>query len=132
MHEHLIFFDGDCPFCYKAVCHIIAIDGNRRFVFAPLNGETAADILIGPQAHLRKANSLVLVENYQSTHRKFWIRSRAMLRIYWITGNGWGLLGILSFLPGFLGDLFYRWFAVHRHHFKLKMPQAGPKDRFLP
>jgi predicted DCC family thiol-disulfide oxidoreductase YuxK len=132
MHEHLIFFDGECPLCHRAVRHILEIDVNKRFVFAPLNGETAGDILIGPQAPLRSANSIVLVENYQSTSRKFWIRSRAILRVYWLNGNGWGLYGILSFLPGWFGDFFYSWVAFHRHQFKLKMPaDPGPKDRFL-
>jgi predicted DCC family thiol-disulfide oxidoreductase YuxK len=133
MYEHLIFFDGECPFCHRAVRHILEIDVNQHFMFAPLSGETADDILTGPQAELKRANSLVLIENYRSTERKFWIRSRAILRVYWLAGNGWGLIGIFSFLPGFIGDIFYRWFAVHRHQFKLKMTKdPGPKDRFLP
>jgi predicted DCC family thiol-disulfide oxidoreductase YuxK len=132
MYEHLVFFDGECPFCHKSVRHIIENDVDRHFLFAPLSGETAKDILIGPQAHLKKANSLILVENYESTSRKFWIRSKAILRIYWLTGNGWGLIGILSFLPSFFGDPLYRWLAEHRHQFKLRMPKEGPQDRFLP
>lgn len=133
MHEHLIFFDHECPWCHKAVRHIIEIDVHKHFVFAPLNGNTADNILIGPNAHLRKANSIVLVEDYESTSRKFWIRSKAILRIYLLNGNGWGIIGILGFLPSFIIDPFYRWFAEHRHHFKLKIPdKAGPQDRFLP
>lgn len=133
MNEHLIFFDSECPLCHRAVRQILEIDVNRRFLFAPLNGETARDVLSGPQEPLRKANSLVLVENYDSTDRKFWIRSQGVLRVYWLVGNGWGLLGIFSFLPAALGDFVYRWVAEHRHQFKLKIPnQPGPKDRFLP
>lgn len=130
--KHLIFFDGECPLCHRAVRYILEIDVGKRFLFAPLNGETAQEILIGPQAPLRKANSLVLVEDYQSTERRFWVRSRAILRIYWLTGNGWGVIGVLSFLPGWIGDLLYRWLAAHRHQFKLKMPEEQPRDRFLP
>ena len=112
--------------------HIIDIDEHKRFLFAPLNGETAQEILTGPQAVLKKANSLVLVENYQSTDRKFWIESRAVFRVYWLVG-GWSILGIFSFLPGFIGDPIYRWFAAHRHQFKLRIPEKpGPSDRFLP
>jgi predicted DCC family thiol-disulfide oxidoreductase YuxK len=133
MHEHLIFFDSECPLCHRAVRHILEIDQERHFLFAPLNGETARDILAGPQAPLRSANSLILVERYRSTGRRFWVRSRAILRIYWLNGHGWGLYGILSFLPGWLGDFFYRWIAAHRHQFKLRMPkEPGPKERFLP
>lgn len=133
MYEHLIFFDGECPFCHRSVRHIIEIDVHKRFLFAPLSGMTAQEMLTGPQGYLKKANSLVLVEDYQSTERKFWIESKAILRIYWLTGNGWGLLGIFSFFPSFIGDFIYRWFAAHRHQFKLKMPdEPGPKNRFLP
>ena len=132
MYEHLIFFDGECPFCHKSVRHIIEIDEKSRFVFAPLSGQTAEEILTGPLARLKKINSLILVEDYRSTDRRFWVESRAILRIYWLVG-GWGLIGILCFLPGFLGDPIYRWFAAHRHQFKLKMPdKPGPEERFLP
>jgi len=131
--EHLIFFDSDCPLCRRGVKHILEIDVYKRFAFAPLNGETAKDILTGPQRPLTQSNSLVLAENYRSTDRSFWTRSRAILRIYWLTGDGWGLVGILSFLPGWIGDFFYNWVAAHRHQFKLQVSeQLGPQDRFLP
>lgn len=132
MYEHLIFFDGECPFCHRSVRHIIEIDEQKRFLFAPLKSQTADQILSGPQKSLKAAKSLVLVENYDSTDRKFWIESKAVLRIYWLVG-GWGLIGIFCFLPSFIGDPIYRFFAAHRHQFKLKMPESpGPKDRFLP
>ncbi len=131
MNEHLIFYDAECPFCIRAVRYVISIDEKRHFVFAPLNGKMASEILIGPQAKLKKCDSLILVENYQSTGRKFSIRSKAILRIYWLCGKKW--VGSLSFLPAGLGDYFYRTIAAHRHQFKLKMPdEPGPKDRFLP
>ncbi len=132
MYEHLIFFDGECPFCHRSVRHIIDIDKEKRFLFAPLMGDTANEILTGPQEPLKRANSLILVENYQSTERKFWSESRAVLRIYWLVG-GWGIIGIFCFVPSFVGDPIYRWVAAHRHQFKLKMPdQPGPRERFLP
>jgi predicted DCC family thiol-disulfide oxidoreductase YuxK len=133
MHEHIIFFDGECPFCHRSVRHIIDIDIDNHFLFAPLAGVTAREILIGPQEPLTRAQSLVLVENYQSTERNFYVRSKAIFRTYWLVGNSWGFVGILSFLPCWFSDLIYRWLAAHRHQFKLRMPkQPGPKDRFLP
>jgi predicted DCC family thiol-disulfide oxidoreductase YuxK len=133
MYEHIVFFDHECPFCHRAVRHIIAIDRESRFRFAPLTGQTASKILIGPQASLREAQSLVLAEHYLSTQRDFFIQSRAILRIYWLIGGKWKWLGLLSFLPSWPGDLFYRWFAAHRHQLKLKLPtDPGPRDLFLP
>lgn len=133
MNDHIVFYDNECPLCRKAVRHIIEIDPGKKILFAPLNGETARRILTGPNQNLSRANSLVLAENYDSTHRRFWIRSHAMLRIYWLVEGGWGLVGILSYLPAWLGDFFYNWVAAHRHQFKLKMPEdLAPPERFLP
>ena|SRR5262245_58318945 len=133
MNDHIVFFDDECPFCHKAVFHIIEIDQGKKFLFAPLKGETAKEVLSGPQKPLLSINSLVLAENYQSTERRFWIRSHAIFRIYWLVGDGWGLVGILCFLPSWLGDFLYNWFAAHRHQFKLRIPEPiEPRDRFLP
>lgn len=133
MYEHLVFFDSECPFCHRSVEHIIEIDVDKRFLFAPLNGKTAEDFLTGPQKELKKVNSLILVQNYDSTDRYFWIRSKAILKIYWLVGHGWGLLGIFSFFPCIISDFLYRCFAAHRHQFKLKI-QTGAisKERLLP
>jgi predicted DCC family thiol-disulfide oxidoreductase YuxK len=133
LNDHVVFFDDECPFCHKAVRHIIEIDEQKKFLFAPLKGETGRQVLAGPQKALRSSNSIVLAENYRSTTRRFFIKSHAIFRIYWLVGNGWGLVGLLHFLPSFLGDFFYDWFAAHRHQFKLKIPEAiEPRDRFLP
>ncbi|MBI3508145.1 MAG: DUF393 domain-containing protein [Chlamydiia bacterium] len=92
-----------------------------------------ARVLTGPQEPLGRANSLVLVESYRSTERRFWIRARGVFRMYWLIGKQWCLFGLFSFLPCWLSDLLYRCFAEHRHQFKLKMPEdPGPKERFLP
>ncbi len=131
--ENIVFFDSDCPLCRKAIKYVLEIDVHHRFSFAPLNGVTARDVLTGPQEELVHANSLVLAEKFRSTERRFWIKSRAILRIDWLAGDGWGLIGILSFFPGWIGDFFYDWVAAHRHQFKLQVSETlGPKDRFLP
>ncbi|HEX2582822.1 MAG TPA: DUF393 domain-containing protein, partial [Chlamydiales bacterium] len=93
MDEHLIFYDHECPLCIKAVKHVLEIDKNRRFLFAPLEGKTAERILCGPLKPYRSMNSIVLIEQYQSTERRFWVRSKAVLRVYWLAGNGWGIIG---------------------------------------
>jgi len=133
MKEHLIFYDHECPFCIKAVKHAIDIDKSELFVFAPLNGKTSREILCGPLKHYAHMNSIVVIENYQSTERKFWVRSKAVWRIYWLAGNGWGIIGWISFLPCWIGDLLYRTVAEHRHQFKLTAAEDPvPTDRFLP
>ncbi len=132
MAKHVIFYDGECVLCHRAVQYLIDLDAEKLFAFAPLNGKTAADVLTGPNTCYANANSLVLVEDYQSTNREFWIRSKAIFRVYWLLGGAWNALGWLCFVPGNLGDVFYRWAANHRHQFKFKGgSDLGPKDRFL-
>ena len=133
MSESIIFFDQECPFCRRAVRQIINRDERANFLFAPLNGETAKEILIGPQARLALAQSIILVEDYRSDGRKFYIHSRAIFRIYWLIGGWWRLLGVFGFFPCWISDALYRYFAAHRHQFKLKNSQEiGPKERMLP
>lgn len=127
---HLVFYDNECPYCRKAIGRIIKMDKGKLFQFAPLNGETAQKILTGPLAFYANANSVVLLENYESTDREFFIRAQAALRIYWLMGK---FLGIFAFLPSWMTDPFYRKIAEHRHKFKLKYAdEIVPKDRFLP
>ncbi len=133
MKDHLVFFDSECPLCHRAVQYVIGLDKERKFIFAPLNGKTSKNILTGPLKHYAHANSLVLIEDYESTERKFWIRSSATLRMYWLMGHGWKLLGWLCFMPCWLGDFIYKQLANHRHQFKIQMPKhSAHTDRFLP
>lgn len=132
MYEHLLLFDGNCPVCHRVVRHVLEIDIEERFVFAPLESETARRTLKKNYADFLAANTVVVVENYLSSSSKKWIRSRAIFRIYWLIGGGWKVIGILSFFPGFIGNIFYRLFAIYRYQFNVKMPGSViPGSRFL-
>lgn len=131
MPKHLVLFDGECAFCNRSVRHLLQIDRTHCLVFAPLQGKTAQEILVGSRASLRNSDSLVLVENYRSSPRHFWIRSQAVLRIYWLIGGVWKVPGLFSFLPSFLGDFVYRFVARNRHRIGSSL-QELPSDRLLP
>ena len=64
MSKHLIFFDGDCALCHKLITYLITIDPEKKLSFAPLEGRTAQEILIGPNAHYAREETLVLVEDF--------------------------------------------------------------------
>ncbi len=133
MSEDLIFFGAECPFCHQSVRSLLEFDEEKKFLFAPLGGETAQEIFSGPQKGLLRSNGLVLVEKARSTEREFWTKSHALLRAYWLIGRGWGLVGVFSFAPRVVGDFFYDRFAQHRHQLTLKMAQIpDPEGRFLP
>lgn len=132
MSRHLVFFNDRCPLCQRAVRHIIEIDHNKEFLFAPFRGKMASQVLTGPLAYLSKENSLVLAEEYQSTGRLFWSKFRASWRIYWLIGKRWKAIGLLFFLPKSIDDLLYKKYGAHRHQYSLDIREpAGPSDRFL-
>jgi len=131
MSLHLLFYDADCALCRKAIREIFKADEKQLFVFAPLNGETAREILIGPNAHFAKEDSLILLENYRSDARRFWLRSKGAFRVYWLLGSYW--IGWLCFLPAWVGDWAYRLVAEHRHRLRVGLDYPELKgDRFLP
>ncbi|MFZ0564799.1 MAG: DUF393 domain-containing protein [Chlamydiales bacterium] len=129
MPAHLIFFDGDCPFCSQTVRFVYGADRKKIFYFAPLQGETAHRELGGPQ----KLNTLVLLQNFGTDQEKKFIEGKGALRILWLLGGGYAWIGSLSFLPSFLFDIIYRMIVRYRNRLFSNKPLLQKKDdRFLP
>lgn len=114
--KHLLFYDESCSFCLCTVAHIKRLDTKQLFFFEPLSSKKL-DLVLGQDANkYRKMNTLVIVENYEFANRRIWIRGKGALRLFWLLGGKWKLLGILCFLP--IGaDLVYKIIARHRHRF---------------
>lgn len=135
MNKHLVFYDGRCGFCDKVVQFLLRRDRKKVFVFAPLQGTTAAKILQDLPPSLKTIDSLILVENYQTPEQKFYLLGKGAFRICWLLGGMWRLLGWVSFLPSFLYDWGYRIVARNRHRIfpndSCVIPNPADKDRFL-
>lgn len=134
--KHLVFFDGECGLCDHVVQILLKIDRNKIFAFAPLQGKTAAMRLKNIPSHVKQADSLILIENFESQNFSIYIYGQGALKILWLLGGFWSLLGVISFLPSFLYDWMYRLVARNRHYFfkkdKCQLPQKSEKERFLP
>lgn len=129
----LIFFDGNCSFCKRAVRRIILSDKKSKFQFAPLCGKTAERTLKGTLAYLKTSNTLVLIE--RKSHHRITTKKRAsaLLRILWILG-GFYRCSVIFYPLLFLLNPLYRVFARYRRWFfqgKIKS-FSGYQDRFLP
>ncbi len=135
MKDHLVLFDDTCRFCRRAVAHLIAIDLKDKFIFSPLNGKTAKQGLKGKMAYLRRANTMIVIENVNRPPSMVWMRGRASLRCFWIVGGKWKWIGWACFIP-WIPDLIYRLVAKMRRLFPLEdVPDRffrSQKDRFLP
>lgn len=133
---HLIFYDGECGFCDHWVQCFLSWDKTGQLMFAPLQGETARKLLVDLPEEYRGKDTLILIENFQSDNRRYYIMGKAVLRLFWLLG-GWRawLLGWVSFLPSVLYDWVYRLVARNRHFLSApvcQLPDPKRKGRFLP
>lgn len=127
----VVYFDGVCGLCDRSVNWILEHDSSGKFLFAPLQGDTAATAL--PSIFREDLRTVVLHQD-----GKYWIRSAAVCRILQGCGGIWRVIGaILWLIPGPLRDAGYRCVAAFRYKLfgrleSCRMPKAGEQDRFLP
>jgi len=98
-----IFYDNKCPFCKRMITKIKKMDKKRQFTTSPLDGKKAKMVFAGNYAFLRKKKSIVFIEG-----KRVWVKANAVLRVFWLLGGPWKILGSLFILPGFLINPFYR------------------------
>ena len=111
--ERIIFFDGLCPFCHFWVQFLLKKDHNKQFLFAPLQGETANELL---SSELMSVDTIVLLED----RKKIYTKSNAILRIIKILGGFRMILFIFKLLPISIRNFFYDIMA--RNRFVLRKP----------
>jgi Uncharacterized protein conserved in bacteria len=127
MDDHLLFYDGDCGFCHRSITLIHDYDKKKKFLFAPLQGETAKKYT------LPNVDSIILLENFKSDKPKISIRGKAIARIIAILHPS---LAFLDKIPAWMLDPSYRFVAYVRRHLFEKpnclIPKNLDKSRFLP
>lgn len=130
--EHpIIFFDGVCGLCNRTVDFVIARDRNRRFRFAPLQGETAQRVLgMTPQQPL---NSMALFDRDGIHHR-----TDAVSRMLCGLGGVWSFLGwSLRLVPRPVRNWGYNVIARNRYRWfgrkeSCRLPAPEERALFLP
>ncbi|QDT65464.1 thiol-disulfide oxidoreductase DCC family protein [Calycomorphotria hydatis] len=129
--ERILYFDGVCGMCNSFVDFVIRRDPGGKIVFAPLQGETAAEKL--PHEWTSDMQSVVYTldgHNYR--------QSPAVVRVLWTLGGVWGFFGWLLWLvPLPLRNLGYGWVARVRYRLfgkkeACRMPTPEERNRFLP
>jgi len=125
----ILFFDGTCVLCDRAVSFLLRADRLGRLRFAPLQGSTAKQLL-PPGAGL--PDSIVLW-NSAGVH----VRSDAVLGAIGELGGTWGMLRLLRIVPRCVRDFAYDWLASRRSRWfgrldSCRVPTVEEKPRFLP
>jgi predicted DCC family thiol-disulfide oxidoreductase YuxK len=130
--RRLVLYDGTCGLCHGAVRWLIAGDGERRLLFAPLQGATAQDLR---QRHPEIPDGLQTVVFLEDG--RVFLRSEAVLHAarHLTSRRRW--LGALRWIPGFLLDPAYRLVAAVRYRLfgradLCRLPSPEERARFLP
>lgn len=132
--KHIVFYDGQCGFCDRSVQWILKKDTQKEFLFAPLQGQTAAKKLYDLPLKIRQQDSLILIENFSSTNKIIHTQGKAVFRIFWLLGGKWSIFGIFYFLPSFMYNWAYRFVAAYRKKISQVciLPSHEESERFLP
>lgn len=130
----VLFYDGACGLCHRAVRAMLRIDRQAHLRFAPLGGETfRAVVPAAERDHL--PDSLVLVVPGRAPV----VRSVAVLEAMRIVGGPWlAMAAVIARVPRPLADRLYD--AVARSRRRLfaapgdacPVPPGPDRARFLP
>lgn len=135
----ILFFDGECGFCDRAIRFAMSRDTEGRLYAATLTGETAMASLPPFSSVLKDVDSTVLYMPATATRdASVQIHSDAALSVLRLLGGGWAVLGVLGHIvPRWIRDGAYKAFAKRRFQIfgRVDACQLWPPDwrtRILP
>ena len=129
--RRILFFDGVCGLCNWSVDFVLKRDRRGVFQFAPLQGDTARELLT--PTDLENLHTLVLLVGNQA-YRK----SAAVVRVLWQLSLCWQILGTMLWLiPLPIRNLGYTIIASRRYQLfgkkeTCRLPTVEERARFLP
>jgi Uncharacterized protein conserved in bacteria len=129
-HKNVVFFDGICHLCNGFVDVVITRDPTHRYLFAPLQGSTAAQLLTAEDR--LNLSTVIYYEN-----GKIYRRSLAVLKILAGLGGVYSLFNLFRILPGPLRDWGYNIVAKNRYAWFgerefCRLPQPEERAYLLP
>ena len=135
--RRVVLFDGVCVLCDSSMRWLIDWDRNGILSFAPLQGETAREILQRHPEVTGDLSTVVYVRDFRKSGREDLLSLRRATAILRDLGGGYRLLALFRLLPRALRDAAYDWVAAHRYRWfgKLdacRLPRKGEEKRFLP
>lgn len=108
----ILFYDGDCGVCSRAVRFILKNERSNKLFFSSLKGDFAIHFLAGSGIESVNSNTLYLFENGKLYHK-----SRAAMKLIPYLKGSYGLLKILYIFPRFFRDFVYDCIAANRKVF---------------
>jgi len=131
LEKPIIFFDGVCAMCNTFVNLALRIDRRGVFLFAPLQGTTARELLPPLSDDPREWSMIYLDE--KGIHDQL----DASLEVYRRLGGVWSLLALARYVPRAIRTPLYRIVARNRYRwfgrkYQCRIPTASERQRFLP
>ncbi|WP_413568082.1 thiol-disulfide oxidoreductase DCC family protein [Bdellovibrio sp. HCB117] len=106
--RNVVFFDGVCHLCNGFVDAVISRDKTHLFLFAPLQGSTAEELL--PAQDRTDLDTVIYFEK-----GKIYRRSAAVIKILSGLGGFFRIFSLAMIIPGPLRDLIYKYVAKNRY-----------------
>lgn len=133
----VVLFDGVCALCDASMRWLLRIDSKEKLHYAPLQGETARDVLSRHPHVDQSLSSVLYVRGLGSDAERVYERSTAAVQILRDLGGLWTVLSWFGVVPrvlrdgvyGFIAKRRYRWFGKHD---ACRLPNAADAARFLP
>jgi len=131
LDKPIIFFDGVCAMCNTFVNLALRIDRHELFLFAPLQGTTARELLPPLSDDPRDWSMIYLDE--RGMHDQL----DASLEVYRRLGLPWSVLSLARYIPRAIRTPLYRIIARNRYRWfgrreVCRIPTAAERQRFLP
>jgi len=108
--KKIIFYDGHCNLCNGFVNAIIKLDKKNIFLFAPLNGNHAKNLLKKNNIKNTTVDSVVLFNNNSISYK-----SKAVIEILISLGGIYRVLVITKIIPRAILDWIYDIVAKNRY-----------------
>lgn len=134
----IVFYDGLCGFCDHTVQFVLERDrGQDRFLFAPLQGNLAEEVLPRHGKNPKDLNSLYLLMDQGLESERVLEKSSAAVRIGKTLGGFTGFwASVVGILPRFLRDWGYGLVAKARYRIfgkrdSCRMPAKEDRAKFI-
>lgn len=127
----VLLFDGVCNLCNGSVQFVVDHDPEGTFRFAPLQSETAEDLLAEVGFDDYDFGTVVLVAGDE-----YYTKSEAALRVARELESPWSWLWLCRFVPAFVRDRVYDLVAEYRYAVfgrkdRCMVPTPELRERFL-
>ena len=122
--KKIIFYDGHCNLCNGFVNAIIKLDKKSIFLFAPLNGNHAKNLLKKNNIKNTTIDSVVLFNNNSISYK-----SKAVIEILISLGGIYRVLVMTKIIPRAILDWLYDIVAKNRYSWFGKQDRCRVPDK---